>query len=294
AIVNTAPSHRASRQASEIAEVVTAEQLNESLAAKFKALADGPHDGKVTFSEVVVTQKLRAPGELDDTLEVATNYTLSEDSSVLRVVSTATYKNAAIPYKTPYAFKKQPPASENTGPLYRNVFTYYSTPLPVPVLTPELKERLAASARDSMRNESGALPAEGTSEYKAMTHDVELAQDDKLSGGETSVFLTREWLKNRGAPLKQEIERAHAFIAKYLLLDINRTAIPSVEGSDELLETTSDDRTVRRLGKGPEAGSYVSSAANVVAPATYGNAVAIGKATEAYVSGLKHQAKKDR
>jgi hypothetical protein len=294
AIVNTAPSHRASRQATEIAEVVTPERLNESLAAKFKALAEAPHDRTVTFSDVVVTQKVVTPGELDDTLEIATSYTLSEDSSVLRMVSTATYKNAAIPYKTRYTFKKQAPASENTGPLYRNVFTYYSTPLPVPVLTPELKERLAASVRDSMRNESGALPAEGTGEYKSMLHEVELAQDDKLTGGETSVFLTREWLKNHGEPLKQEIEKAHAFIAKYVLLDINRTAIPSLEGTDELLETTSDDRTVRRIGAGAQAGSYVSSAANVVTPATYGNAVAVGKATENYVSGLKHQVKKDK
>ena len=294
AVVNAAPSHRAGRQATEIAQVVTPEELNESLAAKFKALEQAPHDHAITFSDVVVTQKLLAPGELDDTLEISTNYTLSEDSSVLRVVATATYKNAAIPYKTPYSFKKQAPASESTGPLYRNVFTYYSTPLPVPVLTPELKARLVASVQDSMRNEAGALPAEGAGEYKSMMHEIELAQDDKLTGGETSVFLTREWLKNHGAPLKQEIEKAHAFIAKYALLDINRTAIPSVEGTDELLETTSDDRTVRRLGAGPQAGSYVSSAANVVAPATYGNAVAVGKATEDYVSGLKRQAKKEK
>jgi hypothetical protein len=294
AIINTAPSHRATRQATEIAEVVTPERLNVSLAAKFKALAEAPRDRTVTFSDVVVTQKRVTPGELDDTLEIATSYTLSEDSSVLRVVSTATYKNVVIPYKTPYTFKKQAPASENTGPLYRNVFTYYSTPLPTPVLTSELKERLAASVRDSMRDESGALPAEGTSEYKSMLHEVELAQDDKLTGGESSVFLTREWLKNHGAPLKEEIEKAHAFIAKYVLLDINRTAIPSLEGTDELLETTSDDRTVRRIGAGAGAGSYVSSAANVVTPATYGNAVAVGKATENYVNGLKHQAKKDK
>ena len=292
AIINAAPSHRANRQATEIAEVITPERLNESLDAKFKALAAAPQEGKVTFSDVVVTQKVLAPGELDDTLEIATSYTLSEDSSVLRVISTATYKSAAIPYKTPYTFKKQTPASETTGPLYRNVFTYYSTPLPVPVLTPELKERLAASVRDSMRNESGALPAEGTGEYKSMLHDVELAQDDKLSSGESSVFLTREWLKNHGAPLKQEIERAHAFIAKYALLDVNRTVIPSLEGTDELLETTTDDRTVRRIEAGVGAGSYVSSAANAATPATYGNAVAVGKATEDYVNGLKHPAKK--
>ncbi|MEO8113085.1 MAG: hypothetical protein ABI655_01805 [Phenylobacterium sp.] len=294
AVINAVPSARAQRQASEIAEVVTPERLNESLAGKFRALAGGPREHAVAFSDVVVTQKTLTPGELDDTLEITTSYTLSEDSSVLRVVSSATYKNAAILYKTPYTFAKQMPNSEKSGPLYRNVFTYYSNALPLPVLTPELKERLTASVRDSARDGSGASPVEGTSEYKSMLREIELAKDDKLTGGESSVFLTREWLKDGGAPLIREIEKAHSFIAKYVLLDVSRTAIPSIKGTDELLETAADDRTVRRIGAGVEAGSYVSSPANAAAPATYGNAVAIGKSTVNYVNGLKRQAKKEK
>ena len=294
AIINAGPSHRAAKQATEVAEVVGPQWLNDSLAAKFKARIEAPQRGQVTLSDVVVTQKVQTPGDLDDTLEIATTYTLSEDSTVLRVVSTATYRNAAIPYRTPYTFKGQPPSSENTGPLYRNVFTYYSTPLAAPVLTPDLKARLADSVRESLRSESGALPTEGSAEFRAMQHEIELAQDDKLTSQETSVFLTREWLKNHGDSLKQEIDKAHAFVARYVMLDINRSVIPSVTGSDELLETGTDDRTVRRIGAGVQAGSYVSSAANVVAPATYGNAVAVGKATAAYVSGLKHPVKRDR
>jgi hypothetical protein len=196
-----------------------------------------------------------------------------------------------MPYKSPYSFAKAPPKSETMGPLYRNTFTYYSTPLPVPTLTPELKERLVASVQESMRDASGNLPAEGTKEYKELQRELGLARDDKLTGGETSVFLTREWLRDQGGPLQREVDRAHEFVAKYLALDINRTAVPSVTGTDELLETLADDRTVRRVGAGVEAGSYVSSAANVMNPATYGNTAAVGKATQDYVRALKPQRK---
>jgi hypothetical protein len=290
-IINAVPAARANRQATEVAELVTPVQLNESAAARFGALVTPPAEHAVSFSDVVVTQKILAPGPQDDVVEIAATYTLSEDSSVLRVAAVATYQNAAIPYQTPYTFKSQPPASEKTGPLYRNTFTYYSTPLPVPVLTPDTKARLAASVRESALDASGAPPAEGSKEYKAMQHEVELAQDDKLTPTESSVFLTREWLKDGGAFLKQEIEVAHAFIARYVLLDLNRAAVPSLTGTDELLETGARDRTVRRIGPGAEAGSYVSSAANVTAPATYGNSVAVGKATVTYVQGLRQQAK---
>jgi hypothetical protein len=293
AIINAAPAARANRQANEIAELITPETLNRSITAEFETLAAAGGELPIRFSDVILTQKTVNPGALDDVVEIATTYTLSEDSSVLRVVAVATYQNAALPYRTPHTFQKQPPASETTGPLYRNTFTYYSTPLPLPALSPELKERLVASVRDSARDESGALPAEGSREHKSMMREVELAQDDKFTPGESSVFLAREWLKDEGARLMREIRNAHAFIAHYALLDLNRAAIPSLTGVDELLETTADDRTVRRIGSGVEAGSYVSSAANVTEPATYGNAVAVGKATVEYVRGLKRSAKGD-
>lgn len=289
AIINAAPSARAHRQATEIAEIVTPEALNQSIAAEFRALAQTPQGGAVNFSDVGFSQKLVTPGVLDDVVEIATTYTLSEDSSVLRVVGVATYQNAALPYKTPHTFKNQPPAAETKGPLYRNTFTYFSTPLPLPVLSPELKERLVASVTESARDANGAPPAPGSSEHRSMMREVELARDDKLSVGESSLFLAREWLQDEGVRLMREIQNAHAFIAAYTLLDINRAVVPSVDGVDELLETTTDDRTVRRIGSGVEAGSYVSSAANVTEAATYGNAVAAGKATVEYVRGLKRE-----
>jgi hypothetical protein len=293
AIINAAPSARAHKQADEVADVESVETLNATLVAKVKEEAGKAATGPgVTFPEVALTYKAATPGAVDDAVEISTSYTLSEDSSVLRIVAVATYSNRAIPYKTPYTFTKSVPKSETTGPLYRNTFTYYSTPLPIPTLTPELRERLIANIRESARDASGAPPVEGTTEYRTMQHEIELANDDKLTPNETSLFLTREWLRNDGAMIKAEIQRAHDFVARYVLLDINRTVVPSIAGQDELLETAADQRTVRRIGAGAEAGSYVCSAPDVTAFATYGNSIAVAKSTVTYVKGLKAQAPK--
>lgn len=293
-IINAAPSARAHRQATEVAEVVSVETLNQSLLNQIKAAAQAPSTPPaVSFPEQVLTQKILTPGTQDDAVEITTSYTLSEDSAVLKIVAQATYTNKAIAYRTPYTFKKSTPKSETTGPLYRNVFTYNSTPLPIPTLTPELKARLVTSIEETVRDETGAPPAEDSPEYKAIKREVELANDDKLTPTETSVFLTREWIKDDGALLKKEIETAHAFIAKYVLLDLNRTEVPSVTGTDELLETAADNRTVRRIGSGAQAGAYVSSPADAVSFATYGNTIAVGKATGEYIKTLRSQAKKE-
>ncbi|HYF22925.1 MAG TPA: hypothetical protein VD929_05960 [Caulobacteraceae bacterium] len=292
AIINAGPSARAHKQADEVADVQTVEGLNASLVSTVKSeAARAPTGTGVSFPDVLVAYKA-APSVTDDAVEITTAYTLSEDSSVLRIVATATYANKALPYKTPYTFKKAPPKSETQGPLYRNTFTYYSTPLPVPTLTPELRERLIANIKESARDANGALPAEGTSEYRSMQREIELANDNKLTANETSLFLTRGWLSNDGARIKEEIRRAHEFVARYLLADMNRTAVPSLTGQDELLETAADQRTVRRIGRGVEAGSYVCSAPDVMGFATYGNAIAVSKRTVAYVKDMKAKAPK--
>lgn len=292
AIINAAPSARAHKQADEVADVQSVQDLNAAMVATVKAEASKAAATGVTFPDVVLTYNPVNPAALDDTVAITTSYTLSEDSSVLRIVAFVSYSNAAIPYQTPYTFTKATPKSETKGPLYRNTFTYYSTPLEIPTLTPELRDRLVANIRESAQDASGAAPAEGTTEYKAMQREIELAMDDKLTPNETSLFLTREWLRNDGQMIKAEVKRAQEFIARYLALDINRTAIPSLTGEDELLETASDQRTVRRIGKGYEAGSYVCSAANVNQFATYGNTIAIAKSTAAYVKGVKAAAPK--
>ena len=292
AIINAAPSARAHKQANEVADVQSVQEINDSMVATVKAEAGKAAASGVTFPEVILTYKSVNPAALDDTVEITTSYTLSEDSSVLRIVAYVTYSNAAIPYKTPYTFTKATPKSELAGPLYRNTFTYYSTPLPIPTLTPELRERLIANIRESAKDETGAAPVEGSTEYKTMQREIELAMDDKLTPNETSLFLTREWLRNDGEMIKADVRNAQEFIARYVALDINRTAIPSLTGEDELLETAADQRTVRRIGKGSEAGSYVCSAANVTQFATYGNVIAVAKSTTSYVKGLKAAAPK--
>ena len=131
------------------------------------------------------------------------------------MVFNLTYTNPDLPYVTPYTFEKAPPKSELSGPLYRNTFTYYSRQLPVPTLTPELRERLIASIQDSARDENGALPVEGTDAFKGMNRELEQARDDNLTKAEIAIFLTREWSKDNGALLRAEVEQAHAFVARY-------------------------------------------------------------------------------
>lgn len=278
AIVNSFPARRATKTANEIAEVMPVETLNASLTGHLRRQIDpAASTNAVAISDVTTVQRVETPTPANDTLEIASAYTLSEDASTLRIVTTLTYTNPDVPYVTPYTFEKSPPSTELTGPTYRNTFTYFSRQLPTPELTPELRERLIASVQDSARDENGALPVEGTDAFKAMTREMEQATDDNLTKGEISIFLAREWIRNNGALLRAEVDNAHALIARYALIDINRTAIPSLEGQDELVETLADGRTVRRLGAGVEAGSYISSPPDVTSFTTFGNTMSVAK-----------------
>lgn len=296
AIINAGPSRRATKSANEAAEALTVDDLNRSLETQLRAeipAADAAAVG-VAFSDVRTEQRMLARAPIDDVVEIAVRYTLSEDASTLRIVATASYQSAATPYTTPYAFKGSVPRSEREGPAYQNDFTYYSSQLEVPTLTPELRERLVASVQDSARDDSGQLPAEGTAEFRGMQRALESAQDERLTKDEIAIFLTREWLRDDGALLRREVEQAHAFIARYVALDLNRTNIPSVTGTDELLETLEDQRTVRRIGQGVESGSYISSAANVSSFSTYGNTIGIARVNADRIDALRDAAAAQR
>ena len=278
AMMNAGPSRRATQAADEIAEVMPVDALNASLVEHFQHQVSAAPAGGVSVSEVKLSQRRTGPLIINDNVEATASYLLSEDATTLQVVVNLSYTNPAVPYVTPYTFEEAPPKSELSGPLYRNSFTWYSRQLPVPVLTPELRERLIASIQDSARDESGALPVEGTDAFKGMTRELEEARDDKLTKAEISIFLTREWSKDNGALLRAEVEAAHAFIARYTVIDMNRTTIPSLTGQDEIVETMADGRTIRRLGSGVMTGSYVSSPSDVMSFSTYGNSVAVARA----------------
>jgi hypothetical protein len=248
----------------------------------------------VHYSGVESMQRLMARDPLDDAIVVSTGYTLSEDSSTLRVIAHVSYQSAQTPYATPYQFENSVPRAEQEGPAYRNTYTYYSTQLPVPTLTPELRERLIANIQDSVRDENGALPAEGSQEYRAMERELENARDDRLSKDEIAIFLTREWLRDDGALLRRELDQAHEFIARYVLLDMNRTVAPSLTGQDELLETREDSRTVRRIGAGTAAGSYISSAGNLTSFSTYGNTIGIARVHSERIEQIREAARETR
>jgi hypothetical protein len=294
-IMNYAPSRRARRAADELAEVMPAQILNESLVEHFRGqIASGAPGAGVVVSDVRTVQKLTSPAATDDALEVVTSYLLSEDATTLQVSVTLTYQDTDIPYVTPYTFEGAPPETELSGPLYRNTFTYSSRQLPVPLLTPELRERLIASIQESARDETGAPPVEGTDAWKAMNKELADARDGTLTKAETAIFLAREWTRDNGALIRAEMNNAHAFIAKYAVLDMNRTAIPSLTGVDELVETLPDGRTVRRIGPGIMAGSYVSLPGDVSDFVTYGNAAAIAQVNETRARDIQTRARASR
>jgi hypothetical protein len=291
-IINYGPNQRAERVADEIAEEITLGALNDSLAEEFRKLVptreaavSGVRFGGVE-RRTIVGESDRAP--VLDVLRVSVRYTMSEDASTLRVIADASYESPRTPYKTPYSFKTMP-KGEMSGPAYRNTFTYYSSELPIPVLSPELKDRLVASIEDSARGADGAPPAEGTKEASALKRDIEKARDEELSKDEIAIFLAREWAREGGVALRREIEQAHAFIARYVLLDINRTTVPRMDGQDELIETLADDRTVRRVGTGPATGAYISSASNAGNFSTYGNTSAISEIHADRVDSLQQE-----
>ena len=291
-IMNYAPGQRAARQADELAEAMPVDALTTSLADHFRRqIPASPTTGSVVVSEVAAVQKIEAPTPVNDALEVTASYRMSEDSTTLQVDVALRYQNPDIAYVTPYVFEGSPPKEETMGPVYRNTFTYFSQQLPVPVLTPELKERLVASVEESSRDENGALPAADTDAFRAMTKALEEARDDDLSKGEISVFLTREWARNNGALLHAEIENAHALAARYALLDMNRTAVPSLDGLDEVVETLPDGRIIRRIGSGYMAGSYVSAPSNVTSFTSYGNTISIGRANQARMEAMRAAAR---
>lgn len=275
AMMNYGPSSRATQAADEVAAVVPLDALNTSLSRSLQALvpASTPEAG-VSLSEVSTVQRSISVVPEDDAIEVITSYTLSTDSSALRITVTSTYSSVSLPYATPYFEKGSPPKSELSGPTYRNTFVYESRQLPIPVLTPELKKELVISIRESARDETGALPEEGTDAHRAMTKELEDAVDNRLTDAEIAFFLTREWIKDNGRLLRAEIDNAHALAARYLVMDLNRTDVPSYEGEGrELVETLPDGRTVYRLSGGLMAGSYISSPADGRAFVNYGNAV---------------------
>lgn len=276
AIINAAPSSRAKKIANEVAENVVAEDLNASFMEALTAAqlngAQMKGSGEISLKTVSMVNSLDKSLDHDGKVFLSVSYMLAEDASAFKAVASAEYINDDIPYVTPYSFEKNVPKSQMGGPLYSNSFTFNSSQFEAPVLTEELKVELVKAVEDSFRGEDGTLPTEG-SDFKKMQKSLEKAQDDKLTKSETSVFLVQSWLVDGAAPLKAEINEAHAFFAKYLVTDLSSTAVPSLTGIDSLLETRDDGRIVKLIGQGNLAGSYASEPGNLTSFTTYGNAV---------------------
>lgn len=132
AMINAGPCRRAQKAANEMAEEVSLEALNASLTAHLKRAIPGnepdvaaaglpapegavievaavapetiatpaPAPTGVSYSEVRSEQRLMARDHIEDAVLISVRYTLSEDSSTLRIIGTASYQNAQTPYST--------------------------------------------------------------------------------------------------------------------------------------------------------------------------------------------------
>jgi hypothetical protein len=301
AIINSGPSKRARRAADLLAGVSSADKLNADFVAHLQpwVAAQGVAPSGITASTISMNNNILSPDPIKDAVLVSTSYTLSEDGSTLRIIVKAQYDTDKIKYVTPYTFKSAVPKSEQSGPIYSNTFKYESVHLPLPTMTPELKQRLVESIERTYRTPDGAMPLPKSDEGKALEKELVAAKDDTLTKDEAAIFLVREWLKDNGTLLRREIENANSFVAKYIIKDLNFTTAPKLDGQDEVLETLADQRTVRYIGSGVEAGSYVSTPGNLDAFTTYGNATSIAKVQvdkiKAYrdqVSAAKNKTKK--
>ena len=284
AIANSAPSARASRVADDISEDLVSNSLNASFVSALEA-AEG--DGTISFSAVSLRQPITSKESLNDAIEILTRYSMAEDGSAIRVSATATYANTAMQYVTPYTFESSVPKPELSGPLYRNTIVYNSKTFPVPALTETMKQELVEALTESFRDANGDLPVEGEDGFKKMKRQIEDAQDDTLKKYEALVFVSQAWLKEDAAELTAEIEKAHAFIAKYILRDINSSNVPSLEGVDELVETLEDGRVVRLVGSGFSTGQIISSPGDTGVFPTYGNTTSISDREREKVKQLR-------
>ena len=293
AIINSGPSDAAQKLADQVAVVATVDKMNTDFREQIKASAalDGH---KVRFSDVTTAQKALAPKPAEDAIEVDIDYRLSEDATALKVTASAVYQRADLKYVTPYTFKSVP-EEELSGPLYRNTFVYESARLATPTLTPEIKQRWVDEIQKRYIEKTGKLPAtRKDTGFGDMNNEIAEATNDTITKPESSSILVGAWTSNQGQFLFNELRAAHAYLGKYLLHDLNNPAVPSLTGKDEVVEQLADGRTVRMIGEGPLAGSYISTPGGLTTFTTYGNAVQTAKVHRDRLAALEEAAKKKK
>lgn len=296
-IINAGPARRARKSANAIADHVSASDLDSSLVTHLKALiaaADAPQSTRISIRSVTTRQRILAPRTPENAVEITTTYAVSVDASEIRIDASAAFLSPSLHYVSPYLLKGSAPKSRCTGPVYLNRFTYYSNKIRTPEISPELQQYLVNAIEETYQDESGAPPLVDSKDFKAMTKDLEHARDGNFSEVEVAFLRRREWLKNDAAALKTEVEKAHAFIAKYLVLDLNNPTVPSLNDQDELLESLDDERSVKRLGLGERSGSYESSVGALDSHADYGNAITISSIQALRLAQLRKEASNAR
>lgn len=294
AIANAGPSARASKAAEELADVVTVESLNQAFVENFSKAKNA----QASVNHEVTLGDIKRKGYLDETpvagnLSIVISYLMSQEASSIKMTAYVSYSDESLTYKSPYEFKGgKAPKSQIGGPIYSNSFVYESDRLPFPEFSEALKEELIAQINERYLDENGNGPEPKSDEYKKMQRELDDANDDTLSKSEASIFLIRNWLKNDGELAVSEINKAHHFLIKQVVQDLNRTDVPSFEGQEDvILETHDDGRVVRMVGSGYGAGSIVSNPGGLDEFASYGNATSYSKANLENLRALEKQKK---
>ena len=241
AILDAAPSARATRSARSINAGIDPDTLDRRLAERFEAASA---TGTVRVAGV---EMMDADLTMDDAVIVDTRYLLAEDASAIQVAALVSYEDETRPYQTRYTFAEKTPKAETRGPHYRNSFTYHSDRFEAPAMTDAVREELIAAAKaqyaDGMADlesrftdldpEKAARKREKQADKLAKTRDKVLgsAEDDKLSKTERAVITIDKW---KGGALEAAIDEAHAFIVASVMADLNRSDIPQFARKAEL------------------------------------------------------------
>jgi len=289
-MANADPSETAQKYADEVATVALVDKINQGLGEEMKGVV-ASETYKIRFGNVASVQKIGGPKDAaDDTIEFTVSYLLAQDASAIKVIGTATYNRADMKYVTPYTFKTVP-EEELTGPLYRNSFIYESNRVTPPAPTADMKAAWANDVRMRYAKRYGVLPAKKSDRgYTAMQAELAEAANDTMTPEEAAGILGKAWTVDNGATIYRELKAAHAFLAKYLLQDLNSAAVPKLDGQDQIVEQLPDGRVVRIVGSGGGAGAYISTPGNLTAVATWGNGTQIAKVNRDRIEALEKAA----
>lgn len=247
---NASESYRSKRAANFVGGLIEPDTIT----ASFLRIIDEekqkpiPASYGIQIGDIFSRQRFIDPDTINDAIEIETTYTLSPDRSTLQVVGYVSYTNPEI--AAAYDLEA---SEESASPiLYRNAFIYRSKQLPEPELTDAAKTKLPGLIRASFVDG-------GRQAGRRMRRELKAADDNTLSDSEASLLMLEQWAANDAALLLREVQAAQRFIVHHALNDVNKPALDRVNGLTIVLDEVEKGRSVRIIGTGQVAGTYIST-----------------------------------